>query len=131
MMSPISAIAPVEVLSQAVAKAVVAPTPAEHLAQKFDAMMKATPPLESAAQMKPHQSHEFTQAVSRQEGLVRDTFDKIDDLQRHAGDMSTRELLAQSLGLSRDLTLANFAISSATAVAQGANKSLQSLLKNQ
>ena len=131
MMSPVSAIAPVEVVSQAAAKAVVPPTPAEDLAHKFDTMMKAPSPLDNAAQMKPHQSHEITQAVNRQESLVRDTFDKIDALQRHSGDMTNQELMAQSLVLSRDLTLANFTISSATAVAQGSNKSLQSLLKNQ
>lgn len=125
----ISAITPLEVLSSMPLKGLVAPSPAEDLANKFDAMMKASPGASDA--FNPHQSHEITQAVNRQESLVRDTFDKIDTLQRDSGHLTNDELLAQSLVLSRDLTLANFTISSATAVAQGANKSLQSLLKNQ
>ncbi len=129
MTSPISAITPLEVVAPMPIKAPVAPSPAEDLAKKFDAMMNASPGVPGA--FNPHQSHEITQAVNRQESLVRDTFDKIDALQRESGHLTNDELLAQSLVLSRDLTLANFSISSATAVAQGANKSFQSLLKNQ
>jgi type III secretion inner rod protein HrpB2 len=130
MTVPTVAIAPVESVLQAAQKSV--PSPAmEQLTQKFESMMKA-PQADMAGAAQPSQGpNTLTEVVNKQEALMHKAFEDVETFAANADKMSMNEVAAQSMKLSRDMAMANFALQSTTAVAQGSNKSLQTLLKNQ
>jgi type III secretion system HrpB2-like protein len=126
------AIAPVDAVLKAAQKSVPSPAMAQ-LTSKFEAMMQA-PKAEQASAAQAAQAtsgpNAATQLVDKQEALMKKSFSDVEAFTANAGDMSMQEVVAQSMKLSRDMTMANFSLQSTTAVAQGSNKSLQTLLKN-
>ena len=127
------AITPVDSVLKAAQKSVPSPV-TEQLTSKFEAMMQA-PKAEQVraaqAAQAPSGPNAITQMVDKQQVLLQKSFADAEAFTANAGNLSMQEVAAQSMKLSQDLTMANFKLQSVTAVAQGSNKSLQTLLKNQ
>jgi type III secretion inner rod protein HrpB2 len=123
------AIVPVESVLQAAQKNVASPA-MEQLTQKFESMMQRPQPDPAALQVQ-QGPNAITEVVNKQEALMRKSFEDVQTFTDNAASLSMNEMLAQSMKISRDMTLANFSLQTTTAVAQGTNKSLQTLLKNQ
>jgi type III secretion inner rod protein HrpB2 len=128
-----AAIAPVDSVLKAAQKSV--PSPAmDQLTNKFQAMMQA-PKAEQAqaalAAQAPSGPNAITQLVDKQQALMQKSFADVEAFTANASNLTMQEVAAQSMKLSHDMTMANFNLQSTTAVAQGSNKSLQTLLKNQ
>ncbi|AKJ27828.1 hypothetical protein [Caldimonas brevitalea] len=69
--------------------------------------------------------------MERQEALMRSDEQALRNLATNAPNMSIAELNLATLEISRSITASGFKMQASTAIAQGSNKSLQSLLKNQ
>jgi type III secretion system HrpB2-like protein len=133
------AIAPVDSVLKAAQKSVTSPA-TEQLTSKFEAMMQA-PRAEQVwsaqaanapqAPQAPAGPNAITQLVDKQQSLLQKSFADAEAFAANASNLSMQEVAAQSMKLSHDMTMANFNLQSITAVAQGSNKSLQTLLKNQ
>jgi type III secretion system HrpB2-like protein len=130
------AIAPVDSVLKAAQKSVTSPA-TEQLTSKFEAMMQApkAEQLRTAqaanAPQAPAGPNAITQLVDKQQSLMQKSFSDAQAFTANASNLSMQEVAAQSMKLSHDMTMANFNLQSITAVAQGSNKSLQTLLKNQ
>ncbi len=123
-----TAIAPIDSVTKTPLRSFSTPE-AEHLAQKFEAMMKAPPPPgEIEASFQPSDA---AKSIGAHESRLTQTFEDINEFTTQAAGMSIQEATAVGTKLSSELALANFSLNSATAVASGSHKSLQTLLKNQ
>lgn len=124
-------VVPVESVLQAAQKPVASPA-MDSLTQTFEALMKKGPQqFDPTVTPTPSPGpNAITQVMSKQEAVMRKTFDEVQAFTERAGDMSIQEMTAQNMKLTRDLSMANFSLQTTTAVAQGSNKSLQTLLKN-
>jgi type III secretion system HrpB2-like protein len=133
MTIPTVAVAPVESVLKTAQKGVASPA-MEQLTSKFEALMQA-PKAEqaNAARVASAASgpNAVTQLVDKQQALMQKSFHDVEAFTANAGNLSMQEVAAHSMKLSHDLAMANFHLQSTTAVAQGSNKSLQTLLKNQ
>jgi hypothetical protein len=70
-------------------------------------------------------------ALSAQESALREVSSQIQDFKVAAPSLGLNEMVSRSIALSHTLAQATTALTCTTAIAQGANKGLQSLLKNQ
>jgi hypothetical protein len=106
---------------------------AQALTEKFEALMK--PGADAPRQPESHELgngiNGVTDVMSKQEALMSAAFDDAKAVTANASTMSMNDLMAANMDLSRRMAMANVGMQSVTALGQGTNKSLQSLLKNQ
>jgi type III secretion inner rod protein HrpB2 len=124
------AAAPVDSVLKAAQESATSPA-MEQLTSKFEAMMQTPKAEQAQAAQAPTGPNAITQLVDKQQSLLQKSFADVEAFTANASNMSMQDVAAQSMKLSHDMTMANFNLQSTTAVAQGSNKSLQTLLKNQ
>jgi type III secretion system HrpB2-like protein len=114
--------------------AVSAPTLGnEALAERFSALMDPanSPPRPSLAQAQDEGPSAIGQFLSTQETMLRRTAMEADHLSANSHTYSAHELVAESMRISREAAMGSIVMSTMSASTQGANKDLQTLLKNQ
>jgi type III secretion inner rod protein HrpB2 len=111
--------------------------PTEAAVKKFEALMarsEATVPTQHVGPAETSGADAVNpvgRALSAQEAALRDVSQKINDFTVAAPNLSLNEMVSQSIALGHTLAQATTALTCTTAIGQGANKGLQSLLKNQ
>ena len=107
------------------------------LAQKFASLMQPAPGADAPARPDFHAPavgqgvNAVTDVMAKHEAAMRGAFDDAHAVAANASSMSMNELVAANIDVSNRMAVANVGMQSVTALGQGANKSLQSLLKNQ
>ena len=107
------------------------------LAQKFASLMQPAPGADASARPDFHApavgqgANAVTDVMAKHEAAMRGAFDDAHAVAANASSMSMNELVAANIDVSNRMAVANVGMQSVTALGQGANKSLQSLLKNQ
>jgi type III secretion inner rod protein HrpB2 len=135
-MDPIS---PIAAVSSAVSlpNAGGAVQPSELAVKKFEAMMSRTegmlPTQAVSAAVVPGADavNPVTRTLSAQEAAFRDIEVRIQEFTAQAPSLGLNEMVSRSIELGHVLAQATTALTATTSIAQGANKGLQSLLKNQ
>ncbi len=111
--------------------------PTEAAVKRFEALMARTEsmlptqhlapaPVAAGAPVNP-----VMHALSAQEFALRDIDQRIQHFAVVAPSLSLNEMVARSIALSSGIAKATTALTCTTAIAQGSNRGLQSLLKNQ
>src|SRR6185436_7007999 len=98
------------------------------LTQKFDALMTRS---EQAGAASPGGPNVVTDVLAHQQDSLQNVQNEVTGLMQAAPHMSTVELGAATMVVSRDVATSNFKLQAATSITSGSNKSLQTLLKNQ
>jgi type III secretion system HrpB2-like protein len=133
--NPIESIASIDPAMQLATKQVMEKPAAvegpsmEVLTQRFQDMMESPQSANRAAQSE--DSNALSKIVTSADDMVRHTEHRIAEFRAEAPNMSPQELVAKSIELSNEASMSNFRLQAATSIVSGANKSMQSLLKNQ
>lgn len=107
------------------------------LAQKFASLMQPAPGADVPARPDfrapavGHGANAVTDVMAKHEAAMRGAFDDAHTVAANASSMSMNQLVAANIDVSNRMAVANVGMQSVTALGQSANKSLQSLLKNQ
>ena len=101
----------------------------EALAQRFESMMSAPGGVNAI----PGEggTNVVADILNKQEKLMQGNEAEMMNLYSNANTMSLAELTIKGIEMSRSVAISNFRLQAATSIAQGSNKSLQTLLKNQ
>lgn len=99
----------------------------EDLMQRFEAMMERPRPPQQAGS----EPGTLARLLEAGDSKVRESHDQVASLQRDAENLTPGEMLARSIEVSRAVSIGSFQLNVANSIVSGANKSLQSLLKNQ
>jgi type III secretion system HrpB2-like protein len=133
-MNPIESAAPVEPALK-LAQAAAQPSPAaespsvEALTQRFETMMKD--PHSAVRSPSSEGPNTLSQMVKGADEMERHARESLAELRADSPNLSTEERVARTIEVSTEISVSTFRMQSATLVASSANKSMQSLLKNQ
>jgi type III secretion inner rod protein HrpB2 len=111
--------------------------PTEAAVKRFEALMARTESMLPTQHLGPAPVdgpgavNPVAHALSVQEAALREIDLKIQDFTSVAPSLGLNEMVSRSIALSSSVAKATTALTCTTAIAQGANKGLQSLLKNQ
>jgi type III secretion system HrpB2-like protein len=130
MITPITAVVPVDTVMQTAHKGISSPA-MEQLTQKFDALMKTPQSHHTSPPFQPHEPNAVAQVMAKEEAVLRQSFADVDKLTANMDHMSTHELTIAGLQISRSMAMGGMAMQTSMGVAQSSSKALQSLLKNQ
>jgi hypothetical protein len=109
----------------------------DELAQKFTNLMQPAPG--SLLAGRPdfdtpavnNDIHAVSDVMAKHETVMREAFSDAESIGVNASSMSMSELVVANIDVSRRMAVASVGMQSVSALGQTANKSLQSLLKNQ
>jgi Bacterial type III secretion protein (HrpB2) len=112
---------------------VPAETPSmEALTQRFQDMMHAPHATEHPSHAQsPDGPNAITNVLSRGEEMLSQTQAEVNQLRADAPHLSPTELAVRSIEVANNASMSSFRMQAATQIASGANKSVQTLLKNQ
>jgi hypothetical protein len=111
--------------------------PTEAAVKKFEALMARsettipTHPTAPAAVANAGAANPVMRALSAQESVLREISLDIQDFKAAAPGLSANEALSRTIEIGHTVAQAMTALTATTSITQGANKGLQSLLKNQ
>jgi type III secretion inner rod protein HrpB2 len=141
-MTPVDPIAALAAASQAawVSAPVTAVQPAaqvnnghnptmEELTQRFRSMMDAPHPVDRPPEGP--QEGLLTHMMANGEEFLKQTHEKVAELRAQSPYMTPTEFISATIEVSEAASIGSFRLQAATSIASGANKSMQSLLKNQ
>ena len=131
-MDPVTAVAAVNTSAQAVqqpSSAAFQGPSMEELTQRFRAMMEGPAPVERPPEG-PSNSM-LTHMMADGEDFLRQPHDKVAELRAITPYLTPVEMVAKTIEVSEAMSVSHFRLQAATTIASGANKSMQSLLKNQ
>jgi type III secretion system HrpB2-like protein len=130
MTEAISAIGSVESVMEAAHKSTSSPA-TEQLSEKFAALMQAPGAAQAAPPMSAAEPNSLMRVMETQEGMFKQTVADMKSFHDNADLMSMNEVAAEQTRLTLELATSSVYFQFGSQVAQDANKSLQTLLKNQ
>jgi type III secretion system HrpB2-like protein len=130
MMEAISAIGSVESVMEAAHKSASSPA-TDQLSEKFAALMQAPGAAQATPPMSPAEPSSLMRVMETQEAMFKHTLSDVKSFQQNADQMSMSEATAEQTRLTMELATSSVYFQFGSQVAQDANKSLQTLLKNQ
>lgn len=130
MTEAISAIGSVESVMEAAHKSASSPA-SEQLSEKFASLMQSSGAAQLPLPGSPSEPNSLMNMVEAQEAMFKKTVADLRSFEQNADQMSINEASAEQMRLTLELATSEVYFQFGSQAAQDANKSLQTLLKNQ